>query len=508
MVLAVCAGVAAPARGGSPEFVADELLVGVDTGVGTAGVDGSAEAVYRAAGAEKIRAFESIGVHQVRVPARARDAIADALARRPEFRFVERNPVFPVDALVLDDPEFPAQWHLSHIELPQAWELSAGAPGVVIAVLDTGVNPVPDLADRLLEGFDAYSGGSDSSDRHGHGTQVAGAAAAIGNNAVGVASPAWSASVLPVRITNDRGDATGASVAQGLMGAIDRGARVLNVSFAGIAGSATVRAAAQYVAERGGVVVAGAGNCGCHESIPETPYILSIAGTDVEDRLAEFSSRGAYVDLCAPAVDIVTTRADGSYGSATGTSFSSSLVAGVVALMLAVEPNLDAFDVGALLADTAIDLGVAGWDEAFGYGRIDAFAAVDRIAAFSWPDPDIIVNPSPGEVPGPTDMIAPIVEIEWPAHGSTFATPVKIRVAARDDARVERVELSVDGRSLGAVTCDAFACGTAFLWHARKEGAGPHEFTAHAIDASGNVGESTSIVLHTEIRGRRGAMSW
>jgi subtilisin family serine protease len=499
--LALCAGVAAHGEVGAPAFAADELLVGV----GADGANGRAEMAYRAAGAEKIGAIEAIGVHHVRVPAQARDAIAAALAARSEFRFVELNPIFAPEALALDDPAYSLQWHLHHIELPQAWEISAGAPDVVIAVLDTGVNPVPDLADRLLVGFDAHAGGSDAADRHGHGTEVAGAAAAIGNNALGVASPAWDASILPVRVTDASGFASGASIGQGLTGAVDRGARVLNVSFDGISGSATVRAAARYVAERGGVIVASAGNCGCYESLPETPDILSVAGTDVEDRLAEFSSRGAHVDLCAPAVDILTTDADGSYTSASGTSFSSPLVAGVVALMLSVNPDLGALDVAALLADSALDLGVGGWDEAFGYGRVDAFAAVEAAAA-SAPGSAIIVTPSPGETPAPTpgDTTVPIVAIESPADGGVFSKPVKIRVAAQDDALVESIELRVDGRSLGTATCGAASCAAVFRWHARKEGVGAHEFTAYAVDASGNVGRSASVVLHTATDNRFG----
>lgn len=500
--IALCAAAAARADAGPPAFAADELLLGV----GAAGAGGRAELVYRAAGAEKIGAIEAIGVHRVRVPAQARDAIAEALAARAEFRFVEPNPIFTPDALALDDPAYPVQWHLFHMNLPQAWEFSAGAPDVVIAVLDTGVNPVPDLADRLLPGFDAHAGGSDTTDRHGHGTLVAGAAAAAGNNALGVASPAWSASLLPVRVTDASGFANGASIAQGLTDAVDRGARVLNVSFEGISGSATVRAAAAYVSERGGVVVASAGNCGCDESLPETPDILSVAGTDPEDRLADFSSRGAHVDLCAPAVDILTTGADGSYASASGTSFASPLVAGVVALMLSVNPDLDAFDVGALLADGALDLGVGGWDEAFGYGRVDALAALENAAAASGSGAEIIVTPAPGETPAPTpsDATAPIVAIESPAAAGVFSKPVKIRVTAHDDAWVESIELRVDDRSLGTASCGGVTCTATFRWHARKEGAGAHEFRANAVDASGNVGHSAAVVLHSAADNRFG----
>jgi subtilisin family serine protease len=128
------------------------------------------------------------------------------------------------------------------------------------------------------------------------------------------------------------------------------------------------------------VVVAGAGNAGAVESIPDSKWILSVSATDEYDDLADFSSTGVYVDLAAPGVRIQTTDRGGDYARVSGTSYSGPLVAGVAALLLALDPSLDAFDVEAILETTAIDRGPVGWDQKFGHGRIDAGAAAHAVA--------------------------------------------------------------------------------------------------------------------------------
>ena len=357
-----------------PSWVADELLVRLRAGASSR----VADAAFRAAGAQKLGEIEPLRVQRLRVPPAALDAVAAALARRPEVEFVEKNRLFAPDA-VPDDPDYSLQWHLETLGLPQAWEFStgSGANGVVVAILDSGVDPShPDLASRLLPGMDTMSGGNDTSDLTGHGTRVAGAAAAAADNAVGVASPNWHVQILPFRVTDSSGWTSAWALSTALTEAADQGARVANMSFGGVAGDATVRSAAQYMTEQGGVVVAGSGNCGCRESISDTPYIISVGATDQNDGLASFSSTGDYVDFTAPGVSIRTTNRGGSYGSHSGTSYSGPVLAGALALLLAIDPLLTASDVEALLADTAVDVGDPGWDESFGHGRIDVYAAV------------------------------------------------------------------------------------------------------------------------------------
>ena len=269
---------------------------------------------------------------------------------------VEPNRLFDPVA-VPDDPLFAQAWHLAKLEAPAAWDVSTGA-GVLIAILDTGVDGRhPDLASQVVPGWNFSSNNADTSDAYGHGTQVAGAAAAATANGLGVASVGWNARILPVRVTGSDGVASSWTLSQGLSYAVDHGARVMNMSFAGVGGSATVVSAAEYAVAQGGVVVAAAGNCGCTESTPDSPALLTIGATDANDGLASFSSRGNHVDLSAPGVAIATTTAGGGYGTPSGTSFSAPVAAGVVALMLAAKPALRAPDVEVILSATAVDLG-------------------------------------------------------------------------------------------------------------------------------------------------------
>ena len=150
-----------------------------------------------------------IHVHRVRIAPAAIDAVERALAAHPGVEFVERNRRLP-PAFVPNDPSYPSEYHLPVISAPQSWDLSRGA-NVTIAILDSGVDPAhPDLAGKLVPGVNPYDGNTDTTDVHGHGTAVAGAAAAIGNNSFGVAGVALQSSIMPIRVSDAYGiDATG-----------------------------------------------------------------------------------------------------------------------------------------------------------------------------------------------------------------------------------------------------------------------------------------------------------
>ncbi len=328
------------------------------------------------------------------------------LAKRADVQVVEENQRFEPESIP-DDPQYGNQYHLPLIGADRAWDHQpAGAP-IVIAILDTGVDlDHPDLAGQLLPGTNTYDGGS-YEDYHGHGTRVAGVAGAAAFNGEGVASVAWNARIMPIRVTSDSGSAFSSTLANALVWAADRGARVANMSFQSVAGSGTVQAAAQYFVEQGGVVFAGAGNLGIEEPIPETPWIISVSGTNQNDELGSFSSWGDYIDLAAPGQSIRSTRMGGDYGSQSGTSFAGPVAAGVAALVLRVNPTFTASEVETLLEMTAVDLGDPGWDTRFGHGRVDAAAAVDAAHALSAGEPmrcsDGVDNDGDGWVDWPDD---------------------------------------------------------------------------------------------------------
>jgi thermitase len=456
---------------GPPTWLADELLVGFHAGVSEV----EAEQVYRAHGAAKIERLRALNVHRIRVVPSALDAVERALGGRPEVKFVERNHLLLAD-MATTDPLYPSQWHLPKIGAAEAWDITQGSAEIVIAIVDTGVDGShPDLSSNLVPGYNFYDNNTNTSDVGGHGTKVAGAAAAVGNNATGVAGVSWDSRIMPIRVADPSGVAYTSTIANALTWAADHGARVMNVSFSPVASSSTITSAAQYVRNKGGVVVSAAGNCGCWEAINENPYLLSVSATDSSDNLTSWSSQGNYVDLSAPGLGILTTTSGGGYASVSGTSFSSPITAGVLALMMAANPSLTPTQLETLLEANADDLGAAGWDPSFGYGRVNAYRAV-AAAATSIPV---------------ADTTPPTATITSPATGSTLTGTVTVAVAASDNTTVARVDLYIDGAFYGSDTTSPYG----FAWNTSTTTNGPHTVTANAVDGAGNVGTSATVTV-------------
>jgi thermitase len=455
---------------GNPTFAPEELLVGFHAGLS----DTDQEHVYKQLGGTKIEKLRALSVHRVRVPVTALDAVARKLQRHPAVKFVERNEILAPNAAP-NDPYFPDEWHLAKIMAPDAWGLTVGRPDVIIALLDSGIDGThPDLAAKMVAGYNMYDGNTNTADVYGHGTKVAGAAAAITDNAEGVAGVARANGIMPIRVTDTAGYAYFSSLANGLTWAVDHGARVMSISFAGIAGSSTITSAAQYVVSKGGVVVAAAGNCGCLDSTAENAYILSVSATDATDTIASWSSRGPYVDLSAPGVGIMTTTVGGGYGSVSGTSFSAPITAGVAALVLSANPGLTATAVKQLLTANADDLGDPGWDQNYGFGRVNAYRAVAAAGAS-------IAAPAP-------DTTAPTVSISTPASGATVTGMVTVAADAQDNVGVARVVLYVDGGRFAEDTTSPYG----FAWDTTGL-SGSHVLQAVAYDSAGNSTSSATV---------------
>jgi hypothetical protein len=464
-----------PPTGGAPvtgaAFVPDELLVGFHAGLS----EMDEEAVYHGLGAVKLEKLRQLPIHRIRVPAGALDAVEQALSRHPAVKFVERNQALPLQATA-DDPYFDDQYHLARIYAPQAWDTTVGGPEVVIAVLDSGLDAShPDLAGKLVAGYNFYGNNTDTADVFGHGTKVAGAAAAAGNNGMGVTGVSWQARIMPIRVSDSTGYAYYSTIASGLTWAVDHGARVMNISIGGVAASSSITSAAQYVLNRGGVVVASAGNCGCLDGTPDNAYVISVSATDSADNLTSWSSRGSYVDMAAPGAGILTTLPGGGYGAVSGTSFSSPVTAGVVALVMSANPELGPTEIETLLQLNADDLGAAGWDQSFGHGRVNAYRAVAAAVA-SAPLPD---------------TTAPSATITSPSSGSSVSGTVTVAVNASDNTGVGRVDLYVDGALYATDTTAPHG----FAWDTTTGGPGTRRLTARAYDSAGNAGTSADVTV-------------
>jgi subtilisin family serine protease len=202
-------------------------------------------------GGKRVQHLEQINVHVVQLPDTANEmAVVQALQKNPHIKFAELDRVVPPE-MTTSDPNLSNEWHHPKIGSQTAWDSSTGL-GVTIAMLDTGVDGTyPDLQASLVPGWNTYDN-NNTADVLGHGTATAGTAAAVGNNATGVAGVAWQSKIMPIRITDPNGYGYYSTMASGITWAADHGARVASISFASTCGSATVASAAQYLRNKGG----------------------------------------------------------------------------------------------------------------------------------------------------------------------------------------------------------------------------------------------------------------
>ncbi|WP_199423569.1 S8 family serine peptidase [Actinotalea solisilvae] len=319
------------------------------------------------------------------VPVGDQDAAALAAELEGDPRVAEVAPdhVRAVTAWT-DDPELDVAWpYIDLVRLPRAWDVTTGT-GVVVAVLDTGVAPHPDLAGALLPGWDAVNGDADATDDHGHGTAVAGVAAARGDNGIGSVGAAWGASVLPVKVLDASGRGTDADVIEGIGWAVDHGADVINLSLGGPGESPFLRDAVRWAVDRGVVVVMASGNSRTGAVEYPAAYAaqidgaLAVGAVDDDGTLAPFSSWGDEVTVVAPGVAIAAPHRAGGIAYPSGTSFSTPLVSGVAALVEAQARRTPA-QVEAAITSTARDAGPRGTDPFYGRGVLDAAAALGTV---------------------------------------------------------------------------------------------------------------------------------
>ncbi|MEZ0447688.1 S8 family serine peptidase [Cellulomonas sp. ICMP 17802] len=286
------------------------------------------------------------------------------------------------------DPALEVAWpYIDLVRLPRAWDASTGS-GVTVAVLDTGVSAThEDLVGAVLPGRDLVSDDLDASDPEGHGTLVAGIIAAHANTK-GSVGAAYGASILPVRVLDSNGEGTDSTIAAGIAWAVAHGAKVLNLSLAGPDESPLLLDAIQSAVAAGAVVVAAAGNDGTDAPqypaayAPQVAGLLAVSATDDDGALTSFSTWGDWISLAAPGFQIVGPSHAGGYVYASGTSLAAPFVAGVAALVRSKAGGLTPAAVEERLERTARDAGPRGMDPYYGFGVVDAAAAVTEGDSF------------------------------------------------------------------------------------------------------------------------------
>ena len=350
--------------------------------------------------------------HLIRIPEGvAPEIMVTGLAAETAVEYAELNHQVSI-FFVPDDPYYSFQWNLDNdstggINTQTAWDLQQGDPNVIVAVLDTGVAfenyagflQAPDLAQTpFVPGYDFVEDDVHPNDDEGHGTHVTGTIAQSTNNELGVAGVAFGCSIMPVKVLDNEGVGDHFNIAEGIYFAVEHGARVINMSFGGAATSRTLRNAVAFAYEQGVTIVCAAGNDYLEGNATSYPaayddYCISVGAVRYDNTRAYYSSTGPHIDLAAPGGDVTVDQnhdgypdgvlqqtftldpTDFAYYFFQGTSMATPHVSGVAALLVSrgvTEPD----KVREAMEMTARDVGPVGWDMQYGWGIVDAGAAL------------------------------------------------------------------------------------------------------------------------------------
>jgi subtilisin family serine protease len=337
-------------------------------------------------------------------PGTDRSGFLDALRAHPLVQHAELDALGGL-AGIPDDPFFAEQWSLQNsgqfvagsagvagadINVTSAWDITTGSSDIVVATLDSGAFPHVELGDRVLQGRNIPNGTDDGIDVcASHGTHVAGIIAAKGDNAMGIAGVSWNASILPVVVVDP---CTGPESwpADGLVWAVDNGADLVNMSLQYASGTEYFHDAVLYASALDIPMIAATGNSDGSIAYPAAwEEVIAVGAMTHQDVRWSSSNFGPEIDLVAPGLEVESTLLISAYGTRSGTSFAAPHVAGVVALLLSIDPDLSSDEIRELLILSARDISLLGFDTATGHGCLDAAAALELLDP---PTPNADIN--------------------------------------------------------------------------------------------------------------------
>lgn len=405
-----------------PKYVPGEIIVKFKPGV----KEGIIERVSRIHGTAQLYKSPLAGFRRLRIPpGRTVEEMVAVFSKNRHVEYAEPNYIAHA-FWAPNDPLYSYQWHLDNAEygginMEAAWDIETGNSNVIIAVVDTGVAyegyveavPIgrsgkyryrtyalaPDLAQtNFVAGYDFVNDDTHPNDDEGHGTHVTGTIAQSTNNGIGVAGVAFNCSIMPVKVLDSSGSGTYADVADGIYFAADNGAKIINMSLGGSSESIALENAVADAHGGGVTIVCASGNDGSATTVSYPAaydaYCIAVGATRYDEAIAYYSNGGASLDLVAPGGDLTVDQNEDGYGDGVlqqtfgsnptdwgywfyqGTSMAAPHVSGVAALLIANGVATTPDEIREALQSTAEDKAAAGWDAEYGWGIVDAYAAL------------------------------------------------------------------------------------------------------------------------------------
>lgn len=334
-----------------------------------------------------LRTVTQTGEYIVRVPLHMNETTyASELMATGLFQYVRPNwRVYPVGSYTPNDPMLSSQWHHAMIQSKLAWDLVRPTDTVTVAICDTGVKTDHvDLKASIVKGYNAVIkkkevDGGDVQDLNGHGTHVAGCAAAVGDNAIGVAGVGYKLKIMPIRVSDSpSGGAFLSDLQDAARFAADHGAKAANVSYTG-ADDESNQTTAEYVKSKGALFLYAAGNDARDLSNYFHKDLIVVGSTDQTDQRSSFSAYGRGTHVFAPGSSILSTTRDGGYQFFSGTSMATPVTTGLVGYMFSVNPALTADQIQGFLESTC---DIIGPESIYSHGRINAFRAIEAVLPY------------------------------------------------------------------------------------------------------------------------------
>ena len=378
------------------QYAPDQILVTFKDGVS----DTEKAQVHKSLGALATRESYGNYYHIVTVPEGTVEEMVHVYSNNPLVKYAEPDYLRFIN-FTPNDQNYIYQWNFSQINLPAAWNRSTGS-GATVAIVDTGVNPNGNdgFGNRLIQGHNFVKNTNDSSDDNGHGTHVAGTVGEETNNLTGCAGVAFNANILAVKVMNRRGVGYSSAIIDGIHWAADNGADVINMSLGATTSSQNENDAVDYAYNNGVVLCAAAGNESANSVDYPAAYTncIAVGATRYDKQIAPYSNTGDALDVVAPGGDTsVDQNHDGyldgilqetfqriffyykwGYYFFQGTSMATPHVSGLAALIISLHPTYTPAQVRNAIQSSAQDLGSPGWDPNFGWGLIDANAALSK----------------------------------------------------------------------------------------------------------------------------------